>query len=174
LKIQHKNMAQFVARLLHGYIPRYEPLRSPLPPLNQSSYTNFSFHDWPSLPHPASYFFVATMSGSSRFPVHQNLHGWSGQIGSFAIRQLLLIPPRYLRWPQRVPRAINFLPRGLASGHHQYYLYLKVAASGSHCTPLSCTGETPVPPNFQQLFSAEVQTNENNENHLESGHGPGV
>ena len=39
-------------------------LRYPHPPLNQSSYTNFSFHDWPSLPHPASYFFVPMTSGS--------------------------------------------------------------------------------------------------------------
>ena len=46
-----------MARLLHDYIGRYEPLRSPLPPLNQSSYTIFSFHDWPGLPHTASHFF---------------------------------------------------------------------------------------------------------------------
>jgi hypothetical protein len=75
LKIHHKNMTQFVARLLHRYISRYEPLRSPLPPLNQSSYTNFSFHDWPSLPHPASYFFVAVTSGTSRFPKRRHRHG---------------------------------------------------------------------------------------------------
>ena len=60
-----------MARLLHKYIPRYEPLRSPLPPLNQSSYTIFSFHDWPSLPHPASYFFVAMTSGGP--PLSQTL-----------------------------------------------------------------------------------------------------
>ena len=75
-------MMQSVARLLHHYIPRYEPLRSPLPPLNQSSYTIFSFHDWPSLPHPASYFFVAMTSGLRRFPLNQNLHRLSGRIGS--------------------------------------------------------------------------------------------
>ena len=73
-----------MARLLHYYIPRYEPLRSPLPPLNQSSYTIFSFHDWPSLPHPASYFFVAMRSGRSGFPLNQNSHKLSESIDSLA------------------------------------------------------------------------------------------
>ena len=55
-----------MARLLHDYIGRYEPLRYPLPPLNQSSYTIFSFHDWPGLPHTASHFFLARAQALSR------------------------------------------------------------------------------------------------------------
>jgi len=51
----------YVARFLHIYINVYGPyLRYPHPPLNQSSYTIFSFHRLAGyLPHPASYFFVA-------------------------------------------------------------------------------------------------------------------
>ena len=54
-----------MARLLHDYVSRYEPLRYPLPPLNQSSYTIFSFHDWPGLPHTASHFFWLFCQGQA-------------------------------------------------------------------------------------------------------------
>ena len=52
-----------MARFLHHYINVYgRHLRYPHPPLNQSSYTIFSFHRLAGyLPHPASYFFVAPM-----------------------------------------------------------------------------------------------------------------
>jgi len=68
-----------MARLLHIYKGKYEPLRSPLPPLNQSSYTNFSFHDWPGLPHPASYFFGA---GFARAPMHRRNQFFSPDLAS--------------------------------------------------------------------------------------------
>jgi hypothetical protein len=131
LKIHHKYITKFVARLLHNCITRYEPLRSPLPPLNQSSYTIFSFHDWPSLPHPASYFFVAMTSGSSQFPLHYNLLGLTDQLESLAIRRLLQISPGCLQWPRHVPRAISYLPRGLASDPHPYCLSTNTSKSST-------------------------------------------
>jgi hypothetical protein len=49
-----------MAHFLHIYCYVYGPyLRYPHPPLNQSSYTIFSFHRLAGyLPHPASYFFA--------------------------------------------------------------------------------------------------------------------
>jgi hypothetical protein len=128
LKTQYKKMAQFVARLLHGYITRYEPLRSPLPPLNQSSYTNFSFHDWPSLPHPASYFFWGF--DVRLFPV--SLESESVQV-VWSNRELrhppaaLNLPPVISGGHRRIPRASSLLPLALSSGHPQYDLSPKTS-----------------------------------------------
>ena len=57
-----------MARFLHIHLSGvYGPyLRYPHPPLNQSSYTIFSFHRLAGyLPHPASYFFAALVGVTS-------------------------------------------------------------------------------------------------------------
>src|SRR3989339_487982 len=63
----------YLARFLHVYISVYERhLRYPHPPLNQSSYTIFSFHRLAGyLPHLASYFFGAL----ARHTLHGNETG---------------------------------------------------------------------------------------------------
>ena len=53
-----------MARLLHDYIGRYEPLRYPLPPLNQSSYTIFSFHRLAGSPPLGQSFFCGQGPGA--------------------------------------------------------------------------------------------------------------
>ena len=55
-----------MARLLHDYRGRYEPLRYPLPPLNQSSYTIFSFHRLAGSPPLGQSFFCGQGSGVLR------------------------------------------------------------------------------------------------------------
>ena len=58
-----EDMARFLHISLSGVYGPY--LRYPHPPLNQSSYTIFSFHRLAGyLPHPASYFFAALVGVS--------------------------------------------------------------------------------------------------------------
>ena len=136
-------MPWFMARLLHDYISRYEPLRYPLPPLNQSSYTIFSFHRLAGSPPLGQSFFCG--HGPGVFPVRSvfSSRAWHPVITS------------------------TIFPVGTSGG--------SVGPRFDRRQRLGTSREAVQPRVSQKSPNILRQSRGSaNENHAESGHGPGV